>query len=385
MHSAFFGKGRHMGSRERWVGLFFFVGLALLAYLTFLIDDEGHIFRGQYDRQYRTRLPDTAQIGVGSLVRMGGLKAGKVDKTEIVPVGDHYEVEITFSIAQPFVVKQDSEARLEMATLLQGMYLAVTMGTPSSPPLEPGSLVKTGKSTDLMGTLAKVGNVLDGLGDGGLGRMLLGAGGYEKIGKVLDTLAQDGGLGRWVLGEGAQKNLEPAIAELRKAVENVRKGTEGRGTVARLLHDESLGEKFDGVVADLREGLKGIRKFASDISEGKGVIARLASDEVLGEKLDGIVTDIRAVAADLRGGKSLLARLVSDEKMGQELREAVSNLSAFAAGLGKGEGTIARLVNDPQLYVEAQKLLFQAREAVEDAREAAPISSFASILLGALQ
>lgn len=374
-----------MGSRERWVGLFFFVGLGLLSYLTFLIDDEGHIFRGQYDRQYRVRLPDTAQIGAGSLVRMGGLKAGKVDKTEIVPVGDHYEVELTFSISPPFVVKEDSEARLEMATLLQGMYLSVTMGTPSAPELKPGSLVKTGKSADLMATVAKISDVLERLGDGGLGQMLLGKSGYEKIGKVLDTLAQEGGLGRWVLGEDAQRHLEPAIAELRKAADNIRKGTEGKGTIARLLHDEALGEKLDGIVAELRDAMKGIRKFASDISEGKGVIARLASDEALGEKLDSIISDLRNVAADLRGGKSLLARLISDEKMGQELGEAVSALNKFASDLSKGEGTIARLVSDPQLYVEAQKLLFQAREAVEDAREAAPISSFASILFGAIQ
>jgi phospholipid/cholesterol/gamma-HCH transport system substrate-binding protein len=380
-------------TRQRWVGLFFFVGLAFLAGLSVFVDDESHLFK-RYGLRYRTIMPEIGSVGEGSIVRMAGsgIRIGRVDKVGLKEVGGEYRFEIFFSIKEEaegleVALKEDSTARLAMTTLLQGMHLEVTPGSPGAPTAEEGALIASEESADLMSTFSKLGDVMDGLGDGGLGKMLLGNEGLEKVGKVLDRVAQDGGLGKWVLGEKAHENLEPTLAELRKAVENVRKGTdlESGGTVARLLHDEEMGSKFDGIVTDLREGVKGVRKFSEDISEGKGTLARLASDEELGEKVDGIVTDFRAVAADLRGGKSLLARLISDEEMGEDLKTTIANISRFAEGLGSGEGTISRLVNDPELYVEAKRLVTQAREAVEDAREAAPISAFTSILFGALQ
>jgi len=274
-----------------------------------------------------------------------------------------------------------------MTTILQGMHVEISLGSPDAEVLPQGESITVVKTKSLMESIAGLGDTLEELPDGGLGRMLLGAEGLEKVGKILEQLASDGGLGKWILGEPAQKNLDPTIAELRTTVENFRKATDegAKGTVARLMHDDTLGEKVDGTVTDLRESMKGVRKFAADISEGKGAIARLASDEELGAKVDGFVTDLREVAADLRGGKSALARLISDEKMGNDLAVAVAGISSFANDLATGEGTIQQLIKDPDVANELKKLVGGAREAIEDAREAAPISAFTSILFGALQ
>ena len=384
-----------------WVGLFFFVGLFLLIVLSMRVDDEGHVFKGDYRRQYTTVMKKIGTVGQGSLVRMAGsgIRIGRVDRVELVERPDetgrkkHFEFKVHFSTKRTVngldaTIRQDSVAKLAMTTLLQGMHLEITPGTPGAKVLEgKGEEVRSLETGSLMDTIAGLGDTFKGLGDGGLGRMLLGKDGLKKVNSVLGQVDQDGGLGKWILGDKAQEDLGPAITDLRKTLENVRKGTEleGKGAVARLLHDEKLGENLDGTVADLRESMKGVRKFATDISEGKGTIARLASDEKLGESVDGMITDLRAVAADLRGGKSMLGRLVSDEEMGKQFKDTIANISTFADGLAKGEGTLARLINDPELYVEAKRLVTQAAEAVEDAREAAPISAFTSILFGALQ
>ncbi len=76
----------------------------------------------------------------------------------------------------------------------------------------------------------------------------------------------------------------------------------------------------------------------------------------------------------------MLARLISDEEMGNQLKTTIASMATFTEGLAKGEGTIARLINDPDLYVQLKKFVTQAGEAVEDAREAAPISAFTGIL-----
>lgn len=388
-------------NRYAWVGLFFVLGIVLLIILSMKVDDEGHIFKGGYNKTYFTVMKKIGTVGRGSLVRMAGtgIRIGRVDKVELHEVADpksgkeHFEFKLSFSVKDEVngldtTIREDSVVRLAMTTLLQGMHLEISPGTPGMTELKgEGEKVKSEEAGSLMDTLAGLGDTFKDLGDGGLGRMLLGNDGLVKVDKILAQVAQDGGLGKWVLGDKAQKDLEPTIAELRKTLENVRKGTdsEGKGTIARLLHNEKLGENLDGTITDLRETMKGARTFIANISEGKGTIARLANDEALGKRVDGLVTDLSAVAADLREGKSMLGRLISDEKMGNQLKSTIASISTFADGLAKGEGTIARLINDPDLYVEAKRLVSQMAEAVEDAREAAPISAFTSILFGALQ
>jgi len=378
-------------TKEIWVGLFFVLGLFLAATLTFMIDDEGHIFKKGYVLKYNLQMDNVGQVNVGSIVRLGGtgIKIGRVESITPVPnaKNDGYDLKLELSLKEDYPPKTDSVARLAMTTILQGMHVEISLGSPGADELPQESFITVVKSKSLMDSIAGLGDTLEELPDGGLGRMLLGAEGLEKVGKILEQLASDGGLGKWILGSPAQQNLEPTIAELRTTMTNIRKATDEEygGTVARMLHDESLGEKVDGTLTDVRESMKGVRKFAADISEGKGTIARLASDEKLGAKVDGFVTDLREVAASLRGGKSALARLINDEKMGDDLAMAVAGISKFAEDLSKGEGTIQQLIKDPDVANELKKLVGGAREAIEDAREAAPISAFTSILFGALQ
>ena len=82
-------------------------------------------------------------------------------------------------------------------------------------------------SGTLMDTVAGLGETLEKLGDGGLGKMLLGNRGLEQVGEVLNQVAQDGGLGKWILGKKAQENLEPTIEEVRLPMEPSSKRSRG--------------------------------------------------------------------------------------------------------------------------------------------------------------
>jgi phospholipid/cholesterol/gamma-HCH transport system substrate-binding protein len=359
----------------------------LLGLLSFAIDDEGHIFRGSYKKKYYSLVEDVGQVARGAFVLMAGsgVQIGRVDSVELREVDKRFLLRIDYSIKEEFTIREDSKVSLEMTTVFQGMHLEITPGTPGAKPLKVGSEIKVGRSTDLVNMVARMGDAVEKLDEGGLGRMLFGGESFKNIAGVLDTLASEGGLGRWVLGDAAFKDLESTISNLNKTVEKVRRGTEGKGAVARLLYDEDLGRRVDEAITDMREGMKGVRSIVADLSEGESVIARLTSDEELGRKLDDIVTDVHAAAADLRAKKSLVSRLISDEELGQKLDRVVTSIADFAENLAKGEGTISRLINDPELFTEIRRFVSQAREAVEDAREAAPISVFASMLFGAVQ
>ncbi len=373
--------------REKWVGIFVLVGFLLLGLLSFAIDDEGHVFRGPYNTKYYSLVEDVGQVSKGAFVLMAGsgVQIGRVDGVTLTKIDKRFLLRMDYTIKEDYTIREDSVVRLEMTTVFQGMHLEITPGTPGAEPLEPGSEIKVDRSTDLMHMMARMGDAVEKLDEGGLGVMLFGGATFKNVGKVIETLASEGGLGKWVLGESAFKNLESTIADLSRTAEKVREGTEGKGAVARLLYDEDLGRRVDEAITDMREGMKGVRGIVTDITEGKSVVGRLTSDEEFGRKLDDIVTGLHATTADLRAGKSLVSRLISDEELGQKLDSAVSSIADFAENLARGEGTISRLINDPELFIEIKRLLSQAREAVEDAREAAPISAFSSMLFGAVQ
>ena len=67
-------------TKEIWVGLFFIGGLFLAATLTFMIDDEGHLFTKGYKLKYNIQMDSVGQVNVGSIVRLAGtgIKIGRV-------------------------------------------------------------------------------------------------------------------------------------------------------------------------------------------------------------------------------------------------------------------------------------------------------------------
>jgi phospholipid/cholesterol/gamma-HCH transport system substrate-binding protein len=214
--------------------------------------------------------------------------------------------------------------------------------------------------------------------------------------------------------------LIPKMADLVDRADRVMDGVEqGKGTVGRLLADDSLFEQAVEMTAALqsageRLGAAGDRvsRLVDEASTGNGMIARLLQDDSLYDRALGLIKD-------LESGQGTLGQLIQNPEVYDEIRAAAGNLSAFSERLNdpdssvsrllsdngrlysriegalgaldeigkeakEGDGTIGRLLRDPALYEEARQTLDGVRKAVEDFREQAPISTFGSLFFGAL-
>jgi phospholipid/cholesterol/gamma-HCH transport system substrate-binding protein len=127
------------------------------------------------------------------------------------------------------------------------------------------------------------------------------------------------------------------------------------------------------------------RNIAARIEKGEGTLGKLVTDEALYKDLREASSGIAKLARKINSGEGTLGRLVADPGLYDELRGAARSLASVMRKIDGEQGSLGKLVNDDTLYLEASRFLREAREAVEDAREQAPITAFGSVIFAAFQ
>ena len=102
------------------------------------------------------------------------------------------------------------------------------------------------------------------------------------------------------------------------------------------------------------------------------------------ENLRASTEEFRKIIERVAGGKGTLGRLLAeDDTVYEDLSSAVASLNNIAGKLERGEGVLGKLMTDDSLYNELEATVKEARAALDDVRETAPIVTFTSIFFGA--
>ncbi|MCK4563055.1 MAG: MCE family protein [Verrucomicrobia bacterium] len=153
----------------------------------------------------------------------------------------------------------------------------------------------------------------------------------------------------------------------------------GEGTLGKLLKDEAIYNNM----AQISEGLMQI---TSRIESGEGSLGKLliADDGQLYEDGKTMMANLRSISQNLADGKGSLGKMMSGDDMAyDDLQATLVAIRSISESISEGEGTLGRLVRDAKLYDETALLVEDIRAAVDDLREASPITSFGSVLFGA--
>ncbi len=170
--------------------------------------------------------------------------------------------------------------------------------------------------------------------------------------------------------------LSNAINGFQSVIDSV---NAGEGTLGKLLKDET----FYSNIAEVSEDLKQIM---SRLEGGEGSLGKLlaADDGQMYEDGKALMANLRIITQNLTEGKGTLGQLVSGNDMAyQDFEATLAAIRSISESINQGDGTLGRLVRDAQLYDETTLLVEDVRAAVDDLREASPITSFGSVLFGA--
>ena len=366
---------------ETVVGLFMVAVLALLVYFTIVISGVD-LLVGHAKVQIRIEFSDVGGLKDRDSVMYRGMKVGVIDKIDL----SRTNVLMTAHVDGDVVLREGYRISVASLSLLGGNYLLLEEG--EGAPLPLGTTLFRGEPPmDWMRDLGRIANsVGEFTSDGGLKGIVTNISALaEKLNAVAARIERgEGTVGKLLSSdETIYNDLKDTVSSAKAVAGRLERG---EGTVGKLLSSDET------VYNDLKDTVSSAKTIAGRLERGEGTVGKLlSSDETVYQDLKAAVANIRDVTAQIKDGKGLLPRLLQDEKLAADGSALVERLSAAAADLAsvasrmeKGEGTLGKLSADSQLYDEVTALLKDVRQIVDNYRDTTPISTFGSLIGGAL-
>jgi phospholipid/cholesterol/gamma-HCH transport system substrate-binding protein len=309
---------------ETRLGIFF--ALAILAAVVILELAGGLEY---FKRGYRIHaLFNTVQeLKPDDPVKLAGKQIGRV---EAINWSDS-KVRVTMKIDDARApIKTDSKARIKFTGLLGQNFVSLDFGSPAGLPIAPGAVLESEEQPDLSALMGKLQDVATGV------ETLTKQFSTENFGNLLapftDFMKENNPKLTAILG-----NLQTVSAQL----------SEGKGTLGKLIYDDTLYTRAVQTVTNL-----------------SGATADIQS----------LLSEAKAVVANVNAGQGSLGKLLKDDALYTETTTAMTNLKEILQKINRGEGSVGKLVNDESLYQNARMTLQKVEKATEGLEDQGPLS-----------
>jgi len=304
-----------------------FVTLAVIA-AVLILDVVGGTERFQRGYRINALFGNVQDLKVGDRVKIAGVEVGRVDKIGL----DEKEnkVKVQMKLRSGVEVRTDSVATIRFTGLMGQNYVAVDFGSPGAPLVHENDYVVTKDTQDLSAMMAKLDNVATGV---------------ENLTKTFSGDKIDNLLGPFTDFLKANRGpLTATIANIQNVTSQI---SQGKGTVGKLIYDDSLYNSALATVSNLD----------STAAEIKLTVA-----------------DAHKVVDEINAGHGTIGKLVKDETLYRETTASMTNLKEILQKVNQGQGTVGKLVNDQEFYKNAKLTLQKLDQATEGLEDTGPLS-----------
>jgi phospholipid/cholesterol/gamma-HCH transport system substrate-binding protein len=155
---------------------------------------------------------------------------------------------------------------------------------------------------------------------------------------------------------------------------------EATRTVSLIKKNLEDGKMLENLAATLAD----VKKITTKLAAGEGTLGRLLMEDHVYNDLKVTTANLKDISHRLAAGESTLGKLLAkDDTLYRDVAAAATSLKNIAGKIEKGEGTIGKLTQDDGLYQDVKKTMNEARAAIDDFREYAPLATFSSLFMGA--
>jgi phospholipid/cholesterol/gamma-HCH transport system substrate-binding protein len=202
--------------------------------------------------------------------------------------------------------------------------------------MTPDSEIKTAEQPDLNALMAKLDDVASGVEN--LTKSFTGDKIDNLLGPFTDFMRQN------------NPRLSAIIANMQAVSTQI---SEGKGTVGKLIYDDSLYNTAKTTVTNLQDAALEIKS---------------------------TVVHARSIVDQINAGQGTIGKLVKDDTLYRQTTGSMSNLNQILTKINSGQGTVGKLVNDQEFYKNAKLSLQKLDKATESLEDTGPLSLFGTVL-----
>lgn len=367
--------------RQLLLGIFFILALSLLAFYTLFLTDI-HLFSKPI--LMTVYFPEANNLREGDPVQLLGARIGRVKEvTPNITAEPRKRIRTVLSLEKEVELLEGASISIRETSLLGGRNVFINPGEFGGPRLQPA------EDGAYYGEVYK--NPIASLADIGvlIGENRAAIKGFLDNVNAISTDVRDGkGLvGKLLADETLATDVKEGVTAGREFLTNVRDASaqlkSGEGLLGAALYDPATKQKFT-------QTLDNLQQLSADLRGQQGILGAMIYDTALKDRLTKGIDSIVGFVEKLNGSEGALGLMMNDPTTREELRSLVSNLSKASddaktvlAQVKGGQGTLGKLVTEDGLYQDLRKTVAVLSRSLEDYREAAPITSFTSVLFAA--
>jgi ABC-type transporter Mla subunit MlaD len=292
---------------ELKVGLFVFVGLALLAGILIQFSKSTSLWRGAYELHLHAANVGGIKLRAGVL--LAGVQVGSVSQIQLAPDGK--SVNMTLKIYNEFPIYHDARFVIEQSGFLGDQFVSVIPTTNALPKLVNGDNVPCEEPFNLQ-------------------EVARGAAGFivrmDETAKKLDASVTD--LRSQVLNAQTLGNFGTSITNLKVfteqalgAVQNINDLVATNGAQVDIAASNAV--RFSSGLIELEDSAKGVLATNSvNIDQATKDIAAAAAT-------------FKLLAADLQAGKGLAGSVLQNPELATNVQSIAANLSVTSSNLNR--------------------------------------------------
>lgn len=273
------------------IGIFIFLGVAILVLAVFLIGDKSALFSSTFS--VKAYFNDVQGLKTGATVLLSGIDVGSVSDIEILDRSG--KVEVTMDIVEDVrqFIKTDTEASIETEGLVGNKVVVLKIGSASAEQIKKGGTIKSKEPISFAQVIEETQGIMQ----------------YTK--EMTRDLAEI--VGRVNRGEGSIGKLLVDEELYENATQLTESADQSLQAITKEINDltvlfTELGTGVENVVDNVNKAVLNTDSLIAGIKEGKGVLGQLI---VSGSNFDTAfataVKNITATTEDTRLAASRLA------------------------------------------------------------------------------
>ena len=331
------------------VGVMAIAACVILVVLIFMMTGSRGFFTKEFE--LKSFVADSASLTVGAPVRVNGIPAGNVTDVRLTnEAAETRRVEIVMSIDEGFRdrIPADSQASIDPEGVFGDKFVAIALGK-GTEMAQPGGEIGSLDTREFQEVVNQSYNVLTSL------RSIT-----ARVDKIMENVEQgEGTIGKLLSDEQLYDRLDGVIARADNVVGRIDKG---EGTLGRFLTDDSIYEQ-------VYQTTRRVDTLVADVQAGNGTVGMLLKDPRVYEDARRLMANANGLVDGINAGEGTLGKLIKDDAVYNRANQTMENVAHMVHQLNTGQGTLGQLLVNQALYDSSTGMTTQVKELIQDIRE----------------